>query len=546
MLKLKKVSFSYTEKDETFTVTTERSVSNDRMSLDIDNNCDIITVMIHTDNEIQINHLSAVFEYPFTESDKIFLNGYQSWTDSIEHGINDSMRGIDHLPDRLNEKYGFSQYGDYNLINYANYPGIMHGWTYGYVRNGNEYNFFGSLAEKSGFTAIVVSTEKNEIQFQKDCNGHTINSDYCGLKLMISSDSEDSVFDQYFKLLNIKIRDNVRPLFGYTSWYRHYQNISEDILIDDLEALTDQGNKADIFQIDDGWQTHVGDWLSVNEEKFSSGMAAIADKIKEKGLQPGLWIAPFVCEKDSDIFQNNEKWILKDDENRYIKGGSNWSGCYALDIYDNDFREYLRKVFHTVIHEWGFTFLKLDFLYAACIQQREDRTRGQVMADAMEFLREISDGALLLGCGVPLGSAFGMVDYCRIGCDVSLDWNDKPHLRILHRERISTRNSILNSVFRRQLDGRAFYNDPDVFMLRDEETTMTHAQKQCLAEINAMMGSVLFTSDNLNDYDETTLKILKKIFLLRNAKVISADLIGDFLIIKFSIGDKKFLRKYKV
>ena len=168
------------------------------------------------------------------------------------------------------------------------------------------------------------------------------------------------------------------------------------------------------------------------------------------------------------------------------------------------------------------------------------------MADAMEFMREISDGALLLGCGVPLGSAFGMVDYCRIGCDVSLDWNDKPHLRILHRERISTRNSILNSVFRRQLDGRAFYNDPDVFMLRDEETTMTHAQKQCLAEINAMMGSVLFTSDNLNDYDETTLKILKKIFLLRNAKVISADLIGDFLIIKFSIGDKKFIRKYKV
>jgi len=66
MLKLKKVSFSYTEKDETFTVTTERSVSNDRMSLEIDNNCDILTVMIHTDNEIQINHLSAVFEYPFT------------------------------------------------------------------------------------------------------------------------------------------------------------------------------------------------------------------------------------------------------------------------------------------------------------------------------------------------------------------------------------------------------------------------------------------------------------------------------------------------
>ena len=139
-----------------------------------------------------------------------------------------------------------------------------------------------------------------------------------------------------------------------------------------------------------------------------------------------------------------------------------------------------------------------------------------------------------------------MVDYCRIGCDVSLDWNDKPHMRLMHRERISTKNSVLNSVFRRQLNGRAFYNDPDVFILRDEDTTLTHAQKQCLSEVNAMMGGVLFTSDNVSEYDETTQKILSKVMALRNCKVISAELIGEFLIVKFSIGDRKFLRKYKV
>lgn len=168
------------------------------------------------------------------------------------------------------------------------------------------------------------------------------------------------------------------------------------------------------------------------------------------------------------------------------------------------------------------------------------------MADAMDFLREISKGALLLGCGVPLGSAFGKVDYCRIGCDVDLDWNDKPAMRLLHRERVSTRNSVLNSIFRRQLNGRAFYNDPDVFMLRDTDNTMTYAQKQCLSEVNAMMGGVLFTSDNISEYDETTRTILDKIMILRNSKIISVDLIGEFLIIKFSIGNRKFLRKYKV
>ena len=456
------------------------------------------------------------------------------------------MKGIDHIPEVVREKYAFSQYGDYNFSKYTNYPGNMHGWTYGYIRYGDEYDFFGSLAERSGFTQIIVSVETNEIYFIKDCEDVTINSNFCGLKIFMRTGSEDNVFDRYFELLNIRPAPEVKPIFGYTSWYRHYNSISEKILLEDLDGFTDQKHKADIFQIDDGWQTAVGDWLSVDPEKFPNGMKQMADFIKDRNMTAGLWLAPFVCETDSVTFRTKEHWLLKDDSLQYVKGGSNWSGFYALDIYNQEFREYLREVFDTIINKWGFKLLKLDFLYAACICQREDKTRGQVMADAMDFLREISKGALLLGCGVPLGSAFGKVDYCRIGCDVGLDWNDKPAMRLLHRERVSTRNSVLNSIFRRQLNGRAFYNDPDVFMLRDTDNTMTYAQKQCLSEVNAMMGGVLFTSDNISEYDETTRTILDKIMILRNSKIISVDLIGEFLIIKFSIGNRKFLRKYKV
>ncbi len=546
MLKLKNISFAYIENNELFHVNTVRSVSNDRMKLDIKSEENILTVNVNTTNDLQLQHISAVFEYPFQSPEKIFLNGYQSWTDSIEHGIEDTMKGIDHIPEVVREKYAFSQYGDYNFSKYTNYPGNMHGWTYGYIRYGDEYDFFGSLAERSGFTQIIVSVETNEIYFIKDCEDVTINSNFCGLKIFMRTGSEDNVFDRYFELLNIRPAPEVKPIFGYTSWYRHYNSISEKILLEDLDGFTDQKHKADIFQIDDGWQTAVGDWLSVDPEKFLNGMKQMADFIKDRNMTAGLWLAPFVCETDSVTFRTKEHWLLKDDSFQYVKGGSNWSGFYALDIYNQEFREYLREVFDTIINKWGFKLLKLDFLYAACICQREDKTRGQVMADAMDFLREISKGALLLGCGVPLGSAFGKVDYCRIGCDVGLDWNDKPAMRLLHRERVSTRNSVLNSIFRRQLNGRAFYNDPDVFMLRDTDNTMTYAQKQCLSEVNAMMGGVLFTSDNISEYDETTRTILDKIMILRNSKIISVDLIGEFLIIKFSIGNRKFLRKYKV
>lgn len=546
MLKLKNVSFAYKENDELFHVNTTRSVRNDRMLFEIINEENVLTANVITDNEIKIQHISAVFEYPFSTPEKIFLNGYQSWTFSPEHKPGDIMKGIDHIPELLREKYALSQYGDYNFASYSNTPGNMHGWTYGYVRYKDEYDFFGSLAENTGFTQIIVSVGTNEIYFIKDCEDLTINSNYCGLKIFMRTGDEKTVFDKYFDLLRIKPRTDISPVYGYTSWYRHYQDIDEYTLITDLEAITNQKHKTDVFQIDDGWQTAVGDWLSVNKDKFPDGMRSIADRIKEKNVTAGLWLAPFVCETDSVLFRTKEHWLLKDEERQYVKAGSNWSGAYALDIYNEEFREYLRNVFNTVINEWGYKLLKLDFLYAACICPREDKTRGQVMSDAMDFLRKATKGALILGCGVPLSSAFGKVDYCRIGPDVSPDWNDKPHMRLLHRERVSTKQSVLNSVFRRQLNGRAFLNDPDVFMLRDNKTSMTSSQKQCLSEIIAMMGGVMFTSDNMDEYSETTLKELDKIMILRNSKVISAELTDEFLIIKFSIGERKFLRKYKI
>ena len=168
------------------------------------------------------------------------------------------------------------------------------------------------------------------------------------------------------------------------------------------------------------------------------------------------------------------------------------------------------------------------------------------MADAMDLLREYAGDALILACGVPLASAFGKADYCRIGCDVSLDWNDKPHMRLMHRERISTRNSILNTVFRRQLNNRAFLSDPDVFLLRPCNNSLSDEQKNCLAEVNAMMGSVLFTSDNFYDYTEKEIKELSRIMQIKDAEIVSADLTDDSLTLRFIVGGKKYIKRYSM
>ena len=171
----------------------------------------------------------------------------------------------------------------------------------------------------------------------------------------------------------------------------------------------------------------------------------------------------------------------------------------------------------------SFSFLFSDvlraitFLYAACMTSRPEKTRGEIMADAMDFLREVCGDAQILACGVPLASAFGKVEYCRIGPDMSMNYNEKLFMRLFHNERPSTMHTQRNTLYRRQLNKRAFLNDPDVFLLRDENTSLTAAQKETLAVVNALYGSVLFGSDNFADYNEEKKEFFAELCRLQKA-----------------------------
>lgn len=124
------------------------------------------------------------------------------------------------------------------------------------------------------------------------------------------------------------------------------------------------------------------------------------------------------------------------------------------------------------------------------------------MHDALSFIRGLAGDKLLLGCGVPLGSAFGLVDYCRIGADIHLEWEHRLLHFLRNRERVSTAIALESVIGRRHLNGRAFGNDPDVFMLRKEKNKLTEDQQFTILLLNCLFGNLLFTSDYLGDYNE--------------------------------------------
>ena len=256
-------------------------------------------------------------------------------------------------------------------------------------------------------------------------------------------------------------------------------------------------------------------------------MKYIADEIHKKGYKAGIWLAPFNCQKISRMAKEHPDWLIKHENGKPMVGCIAWGGAYTLDIYNDEVRAYLRKVFDVVLNEWGYDMVKLDFLYSQCFKPRHGKSRGEIMCDAMEFLRECVGDKLFLGCGVPIGPALGICDACRISCDVDLTYKGQFYSRIqVSNEMLNARSAINNSIFRRHLDGRVWMNDPDVFFLRKNNLKFTDEQKFLLGKINNLCGNVLFVSDNAGDYDANAAKLLKKFFDKTDEKIVSAEYIN--------------------
>ena len=440
---------------------------------------------------LEILNLTASIPYNFKADSRVFVNGYQSWTECREM-FKDERQS--HTFGPISFAYRrtlLGAAGAYTFDDNVSRRGVFQGFSYMYVRNGEEYDLFASLTERTGYTIFTADFNSNMITVQKDLEGVIVDGEYEVLNFAEYVGDEDSVFDNWF---------------------------------DDLEALSKVKSDIDIFQIDDGYQSATGDWLTIDNKKFPNGMKSVADKIHSKGMLAGLWLAPFGAEFTSKTATQHHDWLIRKKNGHPVTCGINWGGFYALDIEVPEVKNYIKHFFDVILNDWGFDLVKLDFLYAAAIIPNHGKSRGQLMCEAMDFLRECVGEKMILGCGVPLMPAFGKVDYCRIGADMGLRWK-VPFFS--NREFISTYHTLGNSIFRRQLDGRAFLNDPDVFLLRDENIHCTFEQRKIIATVNKVFGSVLFTSDNVGKYSDEQMSVLLDTFKKSKIDVKSAEFLNE-------------------
>lgn len=484
-----------------------------------------------TKNDIRIKEFKVIFPYYYKKDSVVFINGYQSWTDSREYFTSEKMSGFSKwkkwvLTKPVNAHTGLCRSGDAFFCKYPKGRGEFFGYSYGYVRNDENIDLFASLSESSGYTIVRFDVKKSSVTAEKDFDGVLFSGNSRLIDFVHLNGGYDEVFDKWFEMMNIKCRQTEKKC-GYTTWYNYYGNVDENIVKRDLKALSALPEKVDIFQIDDGYQKCIGEWLETDKKKFPSGMKKLADEIHNNDMLAGLWLAPFAATKNSFIYKEHKDWLVHYDNGKLYPAGANWGGFYAIDFYNKDAAKYIRKVFDTILNDWGYDMVKLDFLYAACIVPMHNKSRGQIMCEAMDFIRECVGDKLILGCGVPLMPSFGKVDFCRVGADVALEWKYNPYGI---REDVSTPNTINCSIFRRGLNGRAFMNDPDVFLLRDNNIKMSFAQRKLVAEINSVFGSLLFVSDNVSQYSREQLEVFLDTIHKRDVKILKAGICKNDII----------------
>ncbi len=108
---------------------------------------------VHLSADLPAGTLKAVraeLPWKMVADERLFMNGYQTWTYSPELNRNGKLRGTDHIPGFLRKKYAFDRYGDYHFVTYGHHNGQSHGFSYCYFRKGKQFRLVASLDEKPG------------------------------------------------------------------------------------------------------------------------------------------------------------------------------------------------------------------------------------------------------------------------------------------------------------------------------------------------------------------------------------------------------------
>jgi alpha-galactosidase len=296
-----------------------------------------------------------------------------------------------------------------------------------------------------------------------------------------------------------------------------------------------EDSPLELFELGRGYQAAVGDWLDTND-RFPSGLAALAAAVSTAGCRPGLWLAPFLVGSDSTLAAEHPGWIAQHPDGGPLTAfyDERWGGfVHTLDTSHPEVQDHLRELAADVV-DLGFPHLKLDCLDAPAAPgsfHDPAMTSAQRVRAGLDALREgAGDSTVLVGGGAPLGPSIGVVDAMRTGPDVAPWWTPREELWGADTALASVPsviNAWRNTMMRSFMHRRLWINDPGCVLLRDGDgANLGDDQLRSWAMLVAASGGSVTVSDELGLLDAGAFELIAEVTRISKG-VDAASMAGD-------------------
>ena len=343
----------------------------------------------------------------------------------------------------------------------------------------------------------------------------------------------DALFDVYRALLPRSTFEMPR-LTGWNSWDYYLDKVTPEDLYENIEALkkTPFADKLDYIMIDSGWEKAWGDWYP--NEKFACGLDAVADRIREAGFIPGIWLSPLLTTDNVEDFEQRTGWLCRDSKGNFVKD----SRHFVIDPTVPEAHAFILECFAR-LYRCGYRLFKIDYLAPLLgVKDLYDKTATPysalraLIADAKAVMGE---DAVILGCSLPLQCGADVTPSMRIAVDIH---NHFPHVRWI-AESLAWMWMYNGIVTRIDIDflvvrGEETANEPlkwegePKFQLPKRRETMTNKdffmsrwrngeqfnaiEAETWARLVSITGGNIFLSDRISALNERGIQIIRDAF----------------------------------
>jgi alpha-galactosidase len=191
-------------------------------------------------------------------------------------------------------------------------------------------------------------------------------------------------------------RDEPRPIL-VNNWEATYFNFNAD----KIESIARAGQELgiELFVLDDGWfgkrdndRCSLGDWF-VDRNKLPNGLDDLVARVRNLGMQFGLWFEPEMISPDSDLYRAHPDWCLHVPNRRRTEGRQQ----LILDYTRADVREAVYNMVTDILRSAPITYVKWDMnrnmteIGSALLpQDRQRETAHRYMLGLYELLERIT------------------------------------------------------------------------------------------------------------------------------------------------------------